>query len=126
MQPATPDARPADAPADDEDIGPELEGEEFAGMGMVAAIAGGLVPSPGVLDWNAWQRWRARSGTRPALPSRRDARFPPFQRRELDLWRATTQQALAMASGAGPEEADLGLAPAVKRQLLSRPMIEHA
>ena len=26
----------------------------------------------------------------------------------------------------GPEEADLGLAPAVKRQLLSRPMIEHA
>ena len=98
MQSALPAAPPADAPVD-EDIGPELEGEEFAGMGMVTAIAEGLLPSPGVLRWNEWQRWRARSGRRPQPPARRDARFPLFQRRELNLWRATTQLALALAEG---------------------------
>ena len=88
MQSALPDASPAGALVND-DIGPELE-RGFAGIGMVAAISEGLLASPGVLSRNAWQRWRAQSGMRPALPARRDPRFPPFQRRELDLWRATT------------------------------------
>ena len=48
------------------------------------AVRDGLVPAPGLMDWNAWQRWRRTTGQRPTVA--RDGELPG-NRAEVALWR---------------------------------------
>ena len=65
--------------------------EVSGGDGTLAeSIAGGDVPMPAVMDFNAWQQWRKGPGRRPQTTKGDPATTTP--RQESELWRGTMQR----------------------------------
>ena len=81
---------------------------------LAERITSGDVPTPVLMEFNAWQKWRSGAGKRPK-PSLGDE-APTTSRQESDLWKGTMERLYGAGWRSLLEDAQLAAAEAAEQE----------